>query len=164
MVNSNDINIPGFIDSLVPRSEEDSGSPPISELLPTFSVKKRNLCLYMLTHPDEQISDSCRAVQYAPESMYTARSRDKAFAYVMDTIREKGRSLIVEWARYHLRSQAPAIAEKMAARALGDGVAAQRAGERILESVGVLGSPTGDTGIDTIDLIALRLRRTRGKT
>lgn len=67
---------------------------------------------------------------------------------------------LVEAATARMVEASPATLEAMISRSQGDGRDAQRAGERILEQVGVLDKPGSlPEGVESIDILALRIRR-----
>ena len=113
--------------------------------------------LTLIRNPGISYSAAARAVGIKPETAYNYDYNYPGFREAKQAIAAATTGLKADYARLAMLAAVPDVADKMIERATGDGRDAQRAGERILEQVGVLrnGPQTGD--LERIDVIAARL-------
>ncbi len=101
-----------------------------------------------------------RELGLAELTLYSWRRDIAGFKETIEAIQAFRGDLRSEYAKAAFNVAIPPLVDAMIARGKGVGRDAQRAGERILETVGVLSNGKDIDGVETIDLIAMRIRRT----
>ena len=108
------------------------------------------------------LSAGMRAVGMDDNTLYGWKRELEGFADTLEALRSYRGDLRSQAAQVIFNNAVVPIAIKMAERAQGDGRDAQRAAERILEETGVLHKEGQlPDGVETIDYVALRVRRSR---
>ncbi len=138
----------------------DSVTSSLADQVARFHGFPFKALLALLKDPNKSINSILADIGIAIGTYYSWRGALQGFAATVDAIREQKTNLRHEAAMAVFHEQTVPIAERMASRALGDTRDAQRAGERILETVGVLQPLTKATagdGIITITDLAIRI-------
>ncbi len=128
-------------DTQVSGQEASSATTLVSDLYSTIAKFRGNpykFLLATLKNPDDSHADVAKSVGVTPESAYNWRYALPGFAAALQAVQEHRQDLRSEYARLAFLEAAPKLADAMIARGFGTGRDAQRAGERILETVGVL--------------------------
>lgn len=138
---------------------------PLVEAVTSFHGNPHQFLVELLKTPEATYTSICASIGSAIATFYQWRSVLPNFRNTVDRIQSSADSLRNAYVQALFDEKAPAIGDAMVDRATStthkDG---QRAGERILESVGVLSKPGIDlSGADTVDMIAIRLRMSRSK-
>ncbi|MDO8751519.1 MAG: hypothetical protein Q7K03_10315 [Dehalococcoidia bacterium] len=111
---------------------------PLQQQVASYRGNPHRALLELLKDPDGSINSILAGLGIAIGTYYSWRGNLPFYAATVDTIREQKESLRRAAALAILEARTVPIAEAMAERAVGTGRDAQRAGERILETVGVL--------------------------
>ncbi len=117
---------------------------PLHERIASFRGQSYLALLALLKNPGLPTTDMARTAGVTDDSIYRWRVEMPGFKDTMEAIREAAGDLRSEYAKAAFNEAVPRIADAMIARATGTGKDArdaQRAGERILETVGVLPKP-----------------------
>ncbi len=157
-----------------PQEAPSQALQPTSDAFPALSLslaqraasyrgKSFALLVYMLKQPDSYWADACKTVGVSDSYSYDLR-KQPGYEQLLQDIRSHAGDLRSEYAQAAFREAVPALADAMIERGKGIGKDAQRAGERILEATGVL-RKDGDLepGVESISMIALRIRRTKAR-
>lgn len=112
-------------------------SAPLHQRIAQYKGKSFALLVYMLKEPDAYWADACRTVGVNTAYSYDLR-KQPGYEALLQEIRSHAGDLRSEYAQAAMRDAIPSVVDKMIAAASGDGRDAQRARERILETVGVL--------------------------
>lgn len=88
------------------------------------------------------------------------------FPALVDYIRDSAISLKMAYAKQRIENAIPELTDAMIERGTGTAKDSQRAGEKLLESVGVLTGPEPAQaglmdGLDSLELLAIRVKRSR---
>ena len=94
--------------------------------------------LALLRNPGIPVAEACRKSGVSEDSFYRWKRELPGFAQAYEDICNAAGDLRSEYAHAAFLEATPDIADAMIGRAKGDRKDAQRAGERILETVGVL--------------------------
>ena len=121
------------------------GQPPtttpsvlsLPQRIAQFKGKSFSLLVALLKSPDSYWTDVCRSVGCDDTYSYALR-KQPGFEELVQEIRSHAGDLRSEYAQAAMREAIPPIVDKMIAVAATDSRDAQRARERILETVGVL--------------------------
>ena len=149
-----------------PSAPINAGSPTsalsFAQRIVAFRGQSYLALLALLKNPGLPTTDMARAAGVTDDSIYRWRVEMPGFRDTMEAIRSHAGDLRSEYAQAAMREAVPPIVDRMITRAQGDGRDAQRAAERILEQVGVL-RKEGDLpeGTEAVDIIAMRIRRSR---
>ena len=112
----------------------------LAQRIANYRGKSFSLLVYMLKTPDSYWADACKAVSVSDSYSYELR-KQPGYEALLQEIRSRAGDLRSEYAQAAMREAVPGLADAMIARGMGAGRDAQRAGERILETVGVLSRP-----------------------
>ena len=124
--------------ALQPTSDiKQVSSASLAQRIAVYRGKSYALLLYVLKQPDCVWADACRSVGVDQGYSYELR-KQPGYSAVLEEIRSHAGDLRSEYARAAMAEAIPSLTDAMIARGLGEGRDAQRAGERILETVGVL--------------------------
>src|SRR3990167_4386057 len=138
---------------------------PLADRIATFSGRKYLFLLWLIAHPTEHMTDGLRSIGSSIQTLYSWKRKVPGYAEVVEAVRSYTGNLRTEAARALFHDATVPISQAMVNRALENGKDAQRAGERILEAVGVL-RKEGDLapGTEAVDILMLKLRRRAGST
>ena len=147
--------------ALQPTSEI---SAPLHQRIAAFKGTPALFLIAALKHPDAPLTKLAELVGVVGDTPYVWFPRYPGLRELYDEIRSHAGDLRSEYAQAAFREAVPALADAMIERGKGTGKDAQRAGERILEATGVL-RKDGDLepGVESISMIALRIRRTKAR-
>lgn len=112
--------------------------PDIPALLATFRGNQYRLLLRLLRDPDRPYADICREIGISDQTVRAWRSSSPAYAAAMRAVQGAKADLRAVYAKEAFLNATANVADAMIAAAVGSGRDAQRARERILETVGVL--------------------------
>ena len=115
--------------------------------------------LWLMANPSETQADGMRSLGLSLHTRDSWRRDIEGFAATCEAIKTYRGNLRTEAAKAIFQSATIPLAQAMVRRGTGDGRDAQRAGERILEEVGVLRKASDMIG-ETIDIMAIRIRST----
>jgi hypothetical protein len=139
-------------------AEEDPQA--LYNLVQAFSGNPAAYLIALLRSPTSTYADIARSIGVDPRSAYQWDTRVPGFRAAKQAIAAHTDSLKLEYAKLAMLESVPDVTDAMVDRAKGTGAAAQRAGERILETAGVLrkdGDLPGD--MESIDVVAMRMIR-----
>ena len=142
-------------------------SVPFPERIANFTGNHQAFLLWLLAHPSTPLTEGMKSLSLSEDTYYSWRRDIAGYAALADELRDYQHVLRQKLAQDVLQAATIDVARTMVVRAkrLGkDSRDAQRAGERILETVGVL-RKDGDLpeGSESFDMIALRIRRNIAK-
>lgn len=120
-----------------PSDATPSLGSSLAQRIAQYRGKSFSLLVYMLKTPDSYWADACKAVGVSDSYSYELR-KQPGYETLLQEIRSHAGDLRSEYAQAAMREAVPGLADAMIARGMGVGRDAQRAGERILETVGVL--------------------------
>ena len=115
---------------------------PLVEVIARFQGNQFRFLLASLRDPEMLHSDVAALVGVTAATAYNWRYTIEGFKAAHDAVRAHRSSLRHEYAKLAFEGAIPALADAMIERGKGTGRDAQRAGERILEEVGVLHKET----------------------
>lgn len=115
-----------------------STASAIHERIAAFAGNHHDFLLWLIANPSRPQTEGMRKLGLAEETLYSWRRDIAGFKEVVDTIQDYRGDLRSEAARTLFNANILPLAQAMVARGLLGGRDAQRAGERILETVGVL--------------------------
>lgn len=134
---------------------------PIYQEIARFQGNPYRFLLFLLRNPGASLNDARRSINLAtsPGSLQGWKQLP-GFRDVLERLKAPTEDLRLAYAKAAMLDSVPDVTDSMVDRAKGNGVASQRAGERILEATGVLKAP--DSGEST-DLSGIALRIYAGK-
>ena len=137
-----------------------SPASTIHQRIAHFQGKAYLVILALLRNPGIPVAEACRNSGVSEDSFYRWKRELPGFAQAYEDICNAAGDLRSEYAQAAFLEATPDIADAMIGRAKGDKKDSQRAGERILETVGVLKAPglALEAG-DSLDYVALRIRK-----
>lgn len=119
-------------------------STPLHQRIANFYGNPYAFLVWLLAHPAATLSEGMRSIGMDENTLYGWKRELEGFTATLEAVRSYRGDLRSEAALATFNQAIIPISEAMVARAKGDGRDAQRAGERILETVGVLPKPGAD--------------------
>jgi len=110
----------------------------LAQRIASFNGNHHDFLLWLIANPSRPQTEGMRKLGLAEETLYSWRRDIAGYKDLVDAIQDYRGDLRSEAARSLFNKAIIPISEAMVTRAKGDGRDAQRAGERILETVGVL--------------------------
>jgi len=110
----------------------------LAQRIASFYGNHHDFLLWLIANPSRPQTEGMRKLGLAEETLYSWRRDIAGYKDLVDAIQDYRGDLRSEAARSLFNKAIIPISEAMVTRAKGDGRDAQRAGERILETVGVL--------------------------
>ena len=158
-------------DTAKPQEAPSQALQPTLELTPLVSAPLHQriaalrgtpalFLIAALRHPDAPLTKLAELVGVVGDTPYVWFPRYPGLRDLYEEIKAHAGDLKSEYAQAAMREAIPGLVDKMVSVGQTDGRDAQRARERILETVGVL-RKDGDLpeGTESFDMIALRIRR-----
>lgn len=127
-------------------------------MIQPFTGLPFSFLIALLRNPTQNYSKLATQIGVKPRTMYHWDFQVPGFKEAKRQIQAREGDLKTEYAKAAFLAAIPDVTDAMVSRAKAAGKDAQRAGERILESVGVLGDASLKPGKgETIDIMALRI-------
>lgn len=137
----------------------------ISDRIAGYKNGAYRLLMVWLAEPGLTTSQALKLADTSRVTYQRYRARLDGFKGLVDYLRDTAHSLKSVYAQRRIENAIPSLTDAMISRGLSHGKDSQRAGEKLLESVGVLAKPDTGTinldGFDTLEIIAARLHKTR---
>jgi len=150
--------------------QPSEGIPPSAPLYQRiaqgFNGNRYTFLMLMLRSPGASQASLAESMGLKPDTISDWKQEVPGFADMLAELRTFNADLRSEYAQAAFRDAVPGVVDAMVNRATGNSHKdAQRAGERILEAVGVL-RKEGDLapGTEAVDILMLKLRRRAGST
>ncbi len=113
-------------------------SAPLHERIAQFYGNHHDFLLWLIANPSRPHAEGMRHLGLSELTLYSWRRDIAGFKAVHDAITQHRGDLRSEYAQAAMRQAVPALVDAMIARGLSTGRDGERAGERILETMGVL--------------------------
>ena len=138
----------------------------LSERIGTYRNGAYRLLMVWLAEPGLTTSQALKLADTSRVTYQRYRAKLDGFKGLVDYIRDTAaHSLKSVYAQQRIENAIPSLTDAMISRGLSYGKDSQRAGEKLLESAGVLSKPDGVPsldGFDTLEIIAARLIKAKG--
>ena len=136
-----------------PTSDAPPVAIPLHQRIAHFYGNPYEFLVWLLAHPADTLSAGMRAVGMDENTLYGWKRELQGFTATLEAVRSYRGDLRAEAAQAVFNKAIIPISEAMVSRAKGEGRDAQRAAERILETVGVLPKAGGELPAPAIQVV-----------